>query len=78
MKKSLEKYEKKQITINLPLDLFHQIKILARQEQRSVSGQVVFLLAGGAPPVKGRTPRNRVFLPIGGEPPVNKTETANR
>ena len=52
MRTSPEKYEKKQITINLPIDLFEQIKLIARKEQRSVSGQVVFLLAGGEPPFK--------------------------
>lgn len=69
MKTSPEKYEKKQITINLPIDLFEQIKLLAREEQRSVSRQVVFLLAGGEPPVKKYIKRNRIFLPTGGEPP---------
>lgn len=78
MKTSPEKYEKKQITINLPIDLFEQIKLIARKEQRSVSGQVVFLLAGGEPPVKKRVKKEGVFLSIGGEPPVKKTETANR
>ena len=52
MRTSPEKYEKKQITINLPIDLFEQIKLIARKEQRSVSGQVVFLPVGGEPPFK--------------------------
>lgn len=52
MRTSPEKYEKKQITINLPIDLFEQIKLIARKEQRSVSGQVVFLLASGEPHFK--------------------------
>lgn len=72
MKTSPEKYEKKQITINLPIDLFEQIKLIARKEQRSISGQVVFLLAGGEPPVKKYIRRKRVFLPVGGEPPSEK------
>lgn len=72
MKTSLEKYEKKQITINLPIDLFEQIKLIARKEQRSISGQVVFLLAGGEPPAKKRIRKNRVFLPVGGEPPFKE------
>lgn len=78
MKTSPEKYEKKQITINLPIDLFEQIKLIARKEQRSVSGQVVFLLAGGEPPIKKRIKKKGVFLPIGGEPPIKNPETANR
>lgn len=78
MKTSPEKYEKKQITINLPIDLFEQIKLIARKEQRSVSGQVVFLLAGGEPPLKKRVKKKGVFLSIGGEPPVKNPETANR
>lgn len=78
MKTSPEKYEKKQITINLPIDLFEQIKLIARKEQRSVSGQVVFLLAGGEPPIKKENQKEGSFLPIGGEPPIKKTETANR
>ncbi len=72
MKTSPEKYEKKQITINLPIDLFEQIKLIARKEQRSISGQVVFLLAGGSPPAKKRFRKNRVFLPVGGEPPFKE------
>nr|DAM22785.1 MAG TPA: hypothetical protein [Caudoviricetes sp.] len=52
--------------------------MIARKEQRSVSGQVVFLLAGGEPPIKKRIKKKGVFLPIGGEPPIKKTETANR
>lgn len=52
MRTSPEKYEKKQITINLPIGLFEQIKLIARKEQRSVSGQVVFLLAGSEPHFK--------------------------
>ena len=72
MKTSPEKYEKKQITINLPIDLFEQIKLIARKEQRSISGQVVFLLAGGEPPTKKYIRRKRVFLPVGGEPPFEK------
>lgn len=78
MKTSPEKYEKKQITINLPIDLFEQIKLIARKEQRSVSGQVVFLLAGGEPPLKKRVKKKGVFLSIGGEPPVKNPETASR
>lgn len=78
MKTSPEKYEKKQITINLPIDLFEQIKLIARKEQRSVSGQVVFLLAGGEPPLKKRIKKKGVFLSIGGEPPVKKPEPAKR
>lgn len=57
MRTSPEKYEKKQITINLPIDLFEQIKLIARKEQRSVSGQVVFLLARrGLPPTQKKNP----------------------
>lgn len=78
MKTSPEKYEKKQITINLPIDLFEQIKLIARKEQRSVSGQVVFLLAGGEPPIKKRIKKKGVFLPIGGEPPIKNPEPAKR
>lgn len=78
MKTSPEKYEKKQITINLPIDLFEQIKLIARKEQRSVSGQVVFLLAGGEPPLKKRVKKKGVFLSIGGEPPVKNPEPAKR
>lgn len=74
MRTSPEKYEKKQITINLPIDLFEQIKLIARKEQRSVSGQVVFLLAGGEPPKTKRIVKKRVFLPVGGEPPFKKIE----
>lgn len=78
MRTSPEKYEKKQITINLPIDLFEQIKLIARKEQRSVSGQVVFLLAGGEPPKTKRIRKKRVFLPVGGEPPFKNPEPAKR
>lgn len=73
MKTLLEKYEKKQITVNIPIDLFERIKLRARKEQRSISGQVVFLLAGGEPPICEHAGEEHVFLPKGGEPPDNKT-----
>lgn len=73
MKTSLGKYEKKQITVNIPIDLFERIKLRARKEQRSISGQVVFLLAGGEPPVCEHIAEGHVFLPNGGEPPRSKT-----
>lgn len=69
MKTLLKKYEKKQITVNIPLDLFERIKLRARKEQRSISGQVVFLLAGGEPPICEHIVERHVFLPKGGEPP---------
>jgi hypothetical protein len=69
MKTLPEKYEKKQITVNIPIDLFERIKLRARKEQRSISGQVVFLLAGGEPPVCEHVDERGVFLPTGGEPP---------
>jgi hypothetical protein len=72
MKTLQEKYEKKQITVNIPIDLFERIKLRARKEQRSISGQVVFLLAGGEPPVCEHVDKGGVFLPAGGEPPDNK------
>lgn len=72
MKTLQEKYEKKQITVNIPIDLFERIKLRARKEQRSISGQVVFLLAGGEPPVCEHVDEGGVFLPAGGEPPGNK------
>lgn len=67
------KYEKKQITVNIPIDLFERIKLRARKEQRSLSGQVVFLLAGGEPPIFEHDNGTPVFLPKGGEPPCNRT-----
>lgn len=73
MKTLLEKYEKKQITVNIPIDLFERIKLRARKEQRSISGQVVFLLAGGEPPICEHAGEGCVFLPAGGEPPDKKT-----
>lgn len=73
MKTLLKKYEKKQITVNIPIDLFERIKLRARKEQRSISGQVVFLLAGGEPPICEHVAEEHVFLPKGGEPPDNKT-----
>lgn len=73
MKTLLEKSEKKQITVNIPIDLFERIKLRARKEQRSISGQVVFLLAGGEPPICEHADGEGVFLPAGGEPPNNKT-----
>lgn len=73
MKTLLKKYEKKQITVNIPIDLFERIKLRARKEQRSISGQVVFLLAGGEPPAYEHAAEKHVFLPKGGEPPDNKT-----
>lgn len=72
MKTLLEKYEKKQITVNIPIDLFERIKLRARKEQRSISGQVVFLLAGGEPPICEHVADGDVFLPAGGEPPLSK------
>lgn len=69
MKTSLKKYGKKQITVNIPIDLFERIKLRARKEQRSISGQVVFLLAGGEPPVCEHVAEGSVFLHAGGEPP---------
>ena len=78
MKTLLEKSEKKQITINLPVDLFERIKLRARKEQRSLSGQIVFLLAGGEPPIKKCILESAVFLPKGGEPPCkNKPQPRN-
>lgn len=73
MKTSPGKYEKKQITVNIPLDLFERIKLRARKEQRSVSGQVVFLLAGGEPPIYEDTDEEPIFLLAGGEPPYDRT-----
>jgi hypothetical protein len=72
MKTLLKKYEKKQITVNIPIDLFERIKLRARKEQRSISGQVVFLLAGGEPPTCEHAAEKHVFLPKGGEPPDSK------
>ena len=71
MKTLLKKYEKKQITVNIPIDLFERIKLRARKEQRSISGQVVFLLAGGEPPTCEHVVEKHVFLPKGGEPPYS-------
>lgn len=55
------------------MDLFERIKLRARKEQRSLSGQIVFLLAGGEPPIERHIPREHIFLPKGGEPPCDQT-----
>lgn len=46
MKKLQESSEKKQISLNVPLEIYIRLKTQAIQEHRSLNQQIIFLLGG--------------------------------